>query len=126
MRPIMRHLHGRTARSRRRRKPALYPIVHDHLLLVQANTKARQVIANTWHGELESQLGLKESGGSGGSGSNSGKDLAAGAGADADRVSVTLPLLAEEAWVTEDELARLFLVTSEMSTVLNVSVYCAD
>jgi hypothetical protein len=41
-------------------------------------------------------------------------------------VFVELPQLADEVWVTEDELARLFLVTSEMTNVLKVGGWASS
>jgi hypothetical protein len=95
------------------------------LLFAQGNTAAKAVIARTWHGEAvqdDQQLaGLLSA-----SGNSSAKNRGlppAGPSADSSddaEVPVELPLLAEEVWVTEDELARLFLVTSNMKQVLKV------
>lgn len=72
---------------------------------MQANSEARKVIAEKWRG--------------GGSDSAPGSPMSSKDLSDTE-VFVELPQLADEVWVTEDELARLFLVTSEMTHVLKV------
>jgi hypothetical protein len=89
---------------------------------VQANNKAKEVMGKYWHGE--GQTGSITSQASGGSSSGSApKDASAAAVSSACDDACTawsMPQLADEMWVSEDELARLFLVTSNMSRVLKV------
>lgn len=95
------------------------------LRFAQGNNAAKDVIARTWRGEAvqgnQQLAGLLSA--SVNSSAHNRNLLPASPSADSSddaEVPVALPLLAEEVWVTEDELARLFLVTSEMSPVLRV------
>jgi hypothetical protein len=89
---------------------------------VQANNKAKEVMGKFWHGE--GQTGSITSQASGGSTTSAPKDAADAAVSSACDDACTawsMPQLADEVWVSENELARLFLVSSNMSGVLKVS-----
>lgn len=86
---------------------------------LQANDKAKAVIAATWRGnnlQAADEAGLP--------GSSSVKDSVVDDSAHDDAESrlalMTFPVLLTETYVDEDTLARLFLVTSHMSSVLKV------
>lgn len=86
---------------------------------LQANDKAKAVIAATWRGnnlQGADEAGLPAS--------SSVKDSVADDSAHDDAESrlalMTFPVLLTETYVDEDTLARLFLVTSHMSSVLKV------
>jgi hypothetical protein len=83
------------------------------VVCTQANSEARKVIAEKWR--------------SGGSDSTPGSPTGSSSKDLSDTgVFVELPQLADEVWVTEDELARLFLVTSEMTNVLKVGGWASS
>lgn len=100
------------------------------MTLLQANPAAKDIIASTWKnaGFNPNQQPGSDNGIKG----TMPSVLAPGAAGDEDisqeaansAALMTFPMLQDEVYVDEDTLARLFLVTSNMSSVLKVRIDC--